>query len=156
MKINWLGHSCFLLETNQETKVITDPYESGSYDGALSYDPINSKADVVTVSHQHNDHNNIKDFKNTLVIDSETKTSIKDISIEGMLSYHDNDNGRLRGENIIFTIYAEGLKIVHFGDLGTKDIELSLFKDIDVALVPIGGTFTIDAVEASQLVKILT
>lgn len=153
MKISWLGHACFLLETNQGTKLITDPYESGGYDGAVGYDPVNLEADIITVSHNHADHNNIKDFKNALVVKEEGKTLIKDLEIEGILSYHDKDKGKSRGENIIFTIQTEGLKIVHFGDLGTKDIDLSLFKDIDIALMPVGGTFTIDAAQASQLIR---
>jgi len=69
------------------------------------------------------------------------------------LSYHDKDKGQSRGENIIFTIWADGLKVVHFGDLGEKDIDLASFSDIDIAIVPVGGTFTIDAVEASQLIR---
>jgi len=153
MKISWLGHACFLLETSQGSRLITDPYESGGYGGAVGYSPINLKADAITVSHDHADHNNIKDFKNALIISEEGKTAIKDVEIEGILSYHDKDKGQSRGENIIFTIQTEGLKIVHFGDLGTKDIDLSCFKDIDIALVPVGGTFTIDAAEASQLIR---
>jgi len=152
MKISWLGHACFLLETSQGSRLITDPYESGGYGGAVGYDPINIEADIVIVSHSHDDHNNIKDFKNALIVREEGKTSIKGIEIEGTLSYHDKDKGQSRGENIIFTIQTEGLKIVHFGDLGTKDIDLNLFKDVDIALVPVGGTFTIDADEASQLI----
>ena len=153
MKISWLGHSCFLLETSQGTKLITDPYESGGYDGAVGYDPINLKADIITVSHKHPDHNNVRGFKDALVVGETGEASIKDIKIKGMLSYHDNQKGRLRGENIIFTIYSDGLKIVHFGDLGEKDIDLTHFSDIDIAMVPVGGTFTIDAVIASQLIR---
>ena len=153
MEISWLGHACFLLETSQGTRLITDPYESGGYGGAVGYDPINLEADIVTVSHKHADHNNIQDFKNALIVSEEREVSIKDIEIKGMLSYHDNDKGASRGENIIFTIQADGLKIVHFGDLGEKDIDLTHFSDIDIAIVPVGGTFTIDAAEASQLIR---
>jgi len=153
MRINWLGHSCFLLETSQGTRLVTDPYESGGYGGAVGYDPINLEADIVTVSHHHADHNNIQDFRKALIVSEEGKVSIKDVEIKGMLSYHDKDKGQLRGENIIFTIQADGLKIVHFGDLGEKDIDLTPFMDIDIAIVPVGGTFTIDAVEASQLIR---
>ena len=153
MEISWLGHACFLLETSQGTRLITDPYESGGYGGAVGYDPINLEADIVTVSHKHADHNNIQDFKNALIVSEEREVSIKDIEIKGMLSYHDNDKGASRGENIIFTIQADGLKIVHFGDLGEKDIDLTHFSDIDIAIVPVGGTFTIDATEASQLIR---
>ena len=153
MRISWLGHACFLLETNQGTRLITDPYEPGGYGGAVGYSPINLEADIVTVSHQHADHNNIQDFKNSLIVSEEGKTLVKNIEIKGILSYHDKDKGQSRGENIIFTIWADGLKVVHFGDLGEKDIDLASFSDIDIAIVPVGGTFTIDAVEASQLIR---
>ena len=153
MKISWLGHACFLLETSQGTRLITDPYESGGYGGAVGYDAINLEADIVTVSHKHADHNNIQDFKDALIVSEEGETSIKDIEVKGVLSYHDKERGQSRGENIIFTIQADGLKVVHFGDLGEKDIDLSSFSDIDIAIVPVGGTFTIDAAEASQLIR---
>ena len=153
MEISWLGHACFLIETSQGTRLITDPYESGGYGGAVGYGPINLEADIVTVSHQHSDHNNIQDFRDSLIVNAEGAVSIKDIEIKGRLSYHDNEKGALRGENIIFTIQADGLKIVHFGDLGEKDIDLTPFRDIDIAIVPVGGTFTIDAAQASQLIR---
>ncbi len=153
MEISWLGHACFLFETSQGIRLITDPYESGGYGGAVGYDPINLEADIVTVSHKHADHNNIQDFRDALIVSEEGEVSIKDIEIKGMLSYHDKEKGQSRGENIIFTIQADGLKIVHFGDLGEKDIDLTAFSDIDIAIVPVGGTFTIDAAEASQLIR---
>jgi len=153
MKISWLGHACFLLETSQGVRLITDPYESGGYGGAVGYDAINLEADIVTVSHKHADHNNIQDFRDSLIVSEEGETSIKGIGIKGRLSYHDKEKGASRGENIIFTIQADGLKVVHFGDLGEKDIDLASFSDIDIAIVPVGGTFTIDASEASQLIR---
>ena len=153
MEIIWLGHACFLLKTSQGTRLITDPYESGGYGQAVGYDPINLEADIVTVSHQHSDHNNIQDFKDSLIVSAEGAVSVKDIEIKGILSYHDKEKGASRGENIIFTIQADGLKVVHFGDLGEKDIDLTPFNDIDIAIVPVGGTFTIDATEASQLIR---
>ena len=57
MKITWLGHSSFLVESKDGTRVVTDPFEAGSYDGAVGYSPIDTHADVVTVSHEHADHN---------------------------------------------------------------------------------------------------
>ncbi len=153
MKISWLGHACFLLETSQGIRLITDPYESGGYGGAVGYDPINLEADIVTVSHQHADHNHTEEFKTAQVVDKEGKLKIKDFEIQGIPSYHDKERGRARGPNIIFVIQVEGLKIVHFGDLGTKDIDLAPFSNIDIALIPVGGTFTIGAQEASDFLR---
>jgi len=156
MKISWLGHSCFLLETNQGSKLITDPYEPGGYDGAVGYEAVNLEADIVTVSHQHADHNYTREFKTARVVDKKGRVEIKDVKIEGIPSYHDKEKGKARGANIIFIIQAEGLKIVHFGDLGTKEIDLKPYKDIDIALIPVGGIFTIDAVEASDIIGRIT
>lgn len=156
MKVSWLGHACFLLENSQGTRLITDPYESGGYEGAVGYSPINLEADIVTVSHQHADHNYTQGFKNAQIVDKVDQLTIKDIEIKGIPSYHDDEGGKARGSNIIFIIQTEGLKIVHFGDLGTGDIDLKPFKDIDIALIPVGGLFTIDAVQASDILRQIT
>ena len=153
MKITWMGHSCFLLETEKGTRVITDPYESGSYSGAIGYGPIDTRADIVTVSHQHADHNYTKGFSQAEIIDREGTHREGDVEIEGISTFHDKEQGASRGKNIIFIITSEGLRIVHFGDLGTLDIDYSKFVDTDIALVPVGGIFTIDAQEAGQLIK---
>lgn len=153
MKISWLGHASFLLETNQGTKIITDPYESGGYGGAVGYGSINVEADIVTVSHQHSDHNYTQGLGEPRIVNKETKVTIKDVEIEGIASYHDEKKGKLRGKNIIFIIKVEGLKIIHFGDLGTKDIDYSRFQNIDIALIPVGGIFTLDAKGATEVLK---
>ncbi|MCQ9205160.1 MAG: MBL fold metallo-hydrolase [Omnitrophica bacterium] len=151
MKISWIGHSCFLLETDKGIKIVTDPYESGSYSGAVGYSPVNIQADIVTVSHYHADHGHTKEFKTAQIVDREGSVKVKDIEIKGLMSYHDDKKGDLRGKIIIFVIKAEGLKIVHFGDLGTQDVDADELKDIDIALIPVGGTFTLDAEEAIEV-----
>lgn len=151
MKISWIGHSCFLLETDKGIKIVTDPYESGSYSGAVGYSPVNIQADIVTVSHYHADHGHTQGFKTAQIVDREGSVKVKDIEIKGLMSYHDDKKGDLRGKIIIFVIKAEGLKIVHFGDLGTQDVDADELKDIDIALIPVGGTFTLDAEEAIEV-----
>jgi len=152
MKITWLGHACFLLETEGKT-IITDPYEPDSYSGAVGYSEIDIEPDIATVSHQHFDHNYTKNFLKAKIIDKEGKYNIEGITIEGILSYHDKEKGASRGTNIIFVIENESLRVVHFGDLGTLDIDCEKLKNTDIALVPVGGTFTIDASEATQLLE---
>ncbi|MCM8787779.1 MAG: MBL fold metallo-hydrolase [Candidatus Omnitrophica bacterium] len=153
MKISWLGHAAFLLETTSGTKIITDPYQTGSYSGAVKYDPINIKPNIVTVSHQHFDHNYIDKMRGANIVDKEGVYKILDVEIEGILSYHDNKKGAERGKNIIFIIKADNLKVVHFGDLGTTDLNYEKLKDIDVAFLPVGGTFTIDASYATAILE---
>jgi L-ascorbate metabolism protein UlaG (beta-lactamase superfamily) len=152
MRISWLGHSCFLIETSQGTKIVTDPYESGGYDGAVGYDPVNLSADIVTVSHAHPDHNYVDSVTADKIIQTSQKVSIKDVEIEGIDTFHDDEQGKARGNNIIFIIRADDLTIAHFGDLGTKDIDVSRLNDLDVALIPVGGTFTLGALEAAKLI----
>jgi len=151
MKITWLGHACFLLETKSGIKIVTDPYEPGSYGGAVGYGPINVDADIVTVSHGHADHNYTRDFTKARIIDSAGPVSLEGLEISGIATYHDNESGRARGKNIIFLIKADGLSVAHFGDLGTLDFDASGLRDIDVALVPVGGTFTIGGRDAGLL-----
>ncbi len=153
MKIVWLGHACFLLETEGGTKIVTDPYEPNAYSGAIGYLPVSVSADAVTVSHQHADHNFTADVHGAKVIDKPGTYKVKDTSIEGILSYHDSVGGSQRGSNIIFIFSVESLKIVHFGDLGTLDIDYHKLSNIDVALIPVGGTFTLNYREASALIE---
>ncbi|MBP7087837.1 MAG: MBL fold metallo-hydrolase [Candidatus Omnitrophica bacterium] len=153
MKISWMGHSCFLLETILGTKIITDPYEPGGYGGAVGYSALNISADIVTVSHQHTDHNYCAGFKSAKIIDTCKEVKVKEVLVRGVPSFHDESQGRERGHNIIFIFETENLKIAHFGDLGTLDINYDYFKDIDVALIPVGGTFTIDAGHAQKLIE---
>ena len=153
MKVSWMGHSSFLVETKEGTKIITDPYEPGGFSGAVGYAPINIQADIVTISHQHEDHNYIRDFSSAEIVDKSGKITIKDVEIEGILSYHDDKKGETRGRNMIFVIKTEGIKIVHFGDLGTGDIDIEKFENSDIVLIPVGGTFTIDAEQAAGLVN---
>ena len=153
MKIQWMGHASFLLESVSGVTIVTDPYKPGCFGGAIGYDAINVKADIVTVSHQHDDHNYVEGFSGAQIVDNAKKVDIKGVEIEGFLSYHDKQGGSARGENIIFLIQVDGLKIVHFGDLGTLDIDYSKFQNIDVAFVPVGGVFTLDALEATELMN---
>jgi len=155
MRIEWLGHSCFLLETAESIKIVTDPYEPGSYAGALGYSDINIKADLVTVSHKHFDHGYTKAVPGAEIIDKPGNFKIGAIQIEGLRSFHDNTQGSQRGENIIFIFNINGLRVAHLGDLGHIPPDLEKLKNLDVVLVPVGGTFTIDAREASELVGII-
>ena len=148
MKISWLGHACFLMETSQGTKIITDPY-----DQTVGYDSIGIDPDIVTVSHQHFDHNYTQEFREAKIFDKEGEFEEKGVKLKALLSFHDKEKGALRGKNLIFIIETEGIKVVHFGDLGTLELDYDKLKDIDIALIPVGGTFTIDAEEAGKLVE---
>lgn len=154
MKVKWYGHSAFKLEV-QGLRIIIDPYESGAY-GGLSYGKIEDEADIVLTSHDHADHGYTKDIKGKFeVIKKEGERQIKGVNIKAIPSYHDSKKGKERGNNLIFVIEAEGLRIAHMGDLGhVLDEELAKkIGTVDVLFIPVGGFYTIDAKEADKVVE---
>jgi L-ascorbate metabolism protein UlaG (beta-lactamase superfamily) len=151
MEIKYLGHSSFHIKS-KEGIVVTDPY---LIDG-LDY-PKGITADIVTISHSHDDHNNIAVIggANPLILDLPGEYEKNGIRIDGFKSFHDKKKGEERGENVMFKITVEGVKILHCGDLGhtlTKD-DLETIGDVDVLLIPVGGFYTIDAHEAVTVCK---
>ncbi|MCS7233117.1 MAG: MBL fold metallo-hydrolase [Synergistetes bacterium] len=149
MRIEWLGHACFLIETRNGVKIITDPY-----DPALGYPPIRDEADIVLVSHDHFDHNYVEGVKgNPYVVMTPELRTIKGVSISGVELFHDRSAGRERGKNIAFIIDADGLRLVHLGDLGhvPTPAQLSNFGRVDVLFIPVGGFYTIDGGDARKI-----
>lgn len=156
MKIKWLGHSSFLIEAGDGKRIITDPYESGSYGGAVGYKKIEEPADIVTVSHEHEDHNCYKDIKGSPeVVKGTGEKAIKGFKILGIPSYHDPSGGSERGENTIFSFEIDGMKVCHLGDLGhlLSEEDSSKIGDVDVLFIPVGGFYTIDAAEATKVME---
>ncbi|MGQ9454852.1 MAG: MBL fold metallo-hydrolase [Armatimonadota bacterium] len=156
MKIEYLGHSCFLLTTSQGTKILTDPFDPSGYPGQLNYRMYSEPVDVVTVSHDHADHAGYKVVKGSpVLIKGEGKFVARDANFLGVGTYHDDARGAKRGRNTVFVISADGLRIAHLGDLGhvlTAD-QAAEIGNVDIALVPVGGYFTIDAAQATQVAQ---
>ncbi|MDH7601875.1 MAG: MBL fold metallo-hydrolase [Armatimonadota bacterium] len=154
MKIEFLGHSSFLISTSQGTKIITDPFDPAGYPGQLNYGVYSEPVDVVTVSHDHADHAGVKVLKGSpVVIKGEGKFAAKDAQFLGVGTYHDDARGAKRGKNTVFVISADGLRVAHMGDLGhvlTAD-QAAEIGNVDVILVPVGGYFTIDAAQADEV-----
>ncbi len=151
MKIKYLGHASFLITSATGTRIITDPYQTG--DG-LGYDEIEESADIVTVSHEHTDHNNASAVRgNPEVIRGVVKRTIKGIEFNGIPTYHDEAGGKSRGENTIYCFEVDGIRICHLGDLGHQlsDKQLAELGKVDVLLIPVGGFYTIDAKVASRI-----
>ena len=155
MEIKYLGHSSFLIKT-KTAKVVTDPYDSEMV--GLKFPK--TEADVVTVSHSHKDHNQIKNVSgingvDPLIIEMPGEFEKMGVRIFGFQSYHDKTKGSERGENILYKFEAEGLSVLHCGDLGVIPEEsfLETIGEVDILMVPVGGFYTIDADEAVQLVK---
>ncbi len=155
MKIKWYGHAAFKVTTAGGVRVIIDPYESGAFGGALSYGRIVEEADIVLTSHDHEDHNYTKDITGgyRLVKDGGVYEE-RGVRVEGVPCYHDAVEGKERGKNLIFVIEADGIKVVHMGDLGHMlgpEVRKKIGR-VDVLLIPVGGFYTIDPEEATRVV----
>ncbi len=145
MKIKWLGHSSFMITSDTGTKIITDPYHAG---GRFIYGEIKESADIVTVSHEHGDHNNVAAVGgNPKVLKETAPVEIKGIKFNGIPTYHDDAGGSKRGSNVIFCFEVDGIRVCHLGDLGHQlgDKEVAALGKVDILLIPVGGNFTIDA-----------
>lgn len=151
MKIKYLGHSAFAITSNKGVKIINDPYATSP---GLTYGEINEPADIVTVSHEHFDHSNVAAVKGSPeVVSRAGRSVVKGIEFKGVASYHDDSGGRLRGGNIIFCFEVDGVAVCHLGDLGHRldDKQLKEIGRVDVLLIPVGGTYTIDAKAATEV-----
>jgi len=156
MRIKWLGHSAFQLTAADGTSVITDPYVPGSFSGAVKYDPIRETADAVTVSHHHQDHDGVSHLPGKpKVFEGKGTFKVATVSISGFETFHDANEGAGRGRNTVFVFEADRLRVCHCGDLGhvlTLQQAAAVGK-VDVLLVPVGGTFTVDAAAAHKIVE---
>jgi L-ascorbate metabolism protein UlaG (beta-lactamase superfamily) len=151
MNITWYGQSCFKIQS-KDTVLITDPF-----DKKIGLRPPFGSADIVTISHDHYDHNNFQVIKNNpFIIDGAGEYEIKKIIIKGIDSYHDNQEGKERGPNVIYKIEMEGIKICHLGDLGQNNLingQLEKIGQVDILLIPIGGVFTVDWKSANSIIS---
>ena len=143
MKVKWLGHASFLITSDAGTRIITDPY---TVRGAITYGEIKESADVVTVSHEHGDHNNAAAIGGNPAVVKATAEA-KGISFAGISTYHDDAGGSQRGSNTIFCFEVDGMRVCHLGDLGHQlgEKEIADIGKPDVLLIPVGGNYTIDA-----------
>ncbi|MFZ5376770.1 MAG: MBL fold metallo-hydrolase [Patescibacteria group bacterium] len=150
MTITYHGHSCFKLKGKSGT-VVTDPYSD-----SVGFASPSLTADVVTVSHQHSDHNAVNRVKpaagreKPFLIDAVGEYEVGGISVFGNPSFHDVEAGANRGANNIFTIMLDGIRACHLGDLGHELTERQVEEIglIDVLFVPVGGVYTLDPQQA--------
>ncbi len=149
MLIQHIGHAEFLLETESGLRIVIDPY-----DASCGYPILPIEADVALVSHHHHDHDAVDVLQGSpRVIDAPgeytLETGTRLTALEGD---HDDAGGTKRGKTLHFLLEAEGLRIVHLGDLGcalTAE-NAKILQAPDVLMIPVGGFFTIDAAQARQ------
>jgi len=163
MQIFWKGQACFQILTSRgkdgELKIVVDPYEE-----SIGLKLPNLQADILLVTHNHFDHNNVKGVQGPstgsgqgpFVISNPGEYDVKGVFVQGIFSFHDDTQGKERGLNTIYTIEVEDMKLCHLGDLGQKELtaeQLNQIGDVDVLFVPVGGVYTIDGKEASHIVS---
>ncbi|MBE7003642.1 MAG: hypothetical protein E7425_05055 [Ruminococcaceae bacterium] len=141
MEITWLGHACFSVESGGY-RIVLDPYWMNSYP------PLHARANAVLCSHGHADHN----YAAAVELEQGKKSPF---AVERVASFHDDKGGALRGENTMHVLRAEGLTVVHCGDLGhfPTETQLAEISNADALLIPVGGYYTIDAAMAKRVAE---
>jgi len=155
--IKWFGHSCFLIITSEKTKILIDPVEFKGYHLPKGIEP-----DIVTVSHNHPDHNRLDVVDgNPIILKGTTSNIQKVISIDKNInnvriytipSYHDPGK---HGMNAIFVFEFDGIRIAHLGDLGTtlSNNQIEAIGEVDILMIPVGGQFTISGTNADSVIN---
>ena len=154
MIISCIGHASFLIELDCGLRIVTDPY-----DDTCGYPVLRTRADVALVSHGHHDHSAVDTLTGvTQTVDTAgAHTLAPGITVTAVPSFHDDQDGRLRGRNLMFLLEAEGLRVGHLGDLGHLPTpeQLAALAPLDVVMLPVGSHFTIDAEQACKTAGLL-
>lgn len=157
IKFQYLGQSSFLVTTSGGTTFLTDPIDFKGY-----HMPPGTTADIVTVSHEHIDHNCVDAVSGSPAVFRGTNekctavntidTTINDVRLYTVPSFHNPGHSRL---NAIFIFEFDGIRLAHPGDLGTTltDEQVDAIGEIDILMVPLGGQYTISTVQADSIVE---
>ena len=151
MKLEWMGHACFRLTAENGTVIVTDPY-----DDSVGIRVPKLTAGLVTMSHDHHDHNNLAMISGRPQVVRGTETAqIRGVVTQAVGSYHDDRGGALRGPNNVRIFCIDGLKVVHMGDQGCMPdaAVMQAIADADVMMIPVGGFYTIDAKGAKAIIE---
>lgn len=159
VSLEWYGHAFVRLTSPEGVRVAMDPF------GEIGYPTPRVEAEIVTVSHEHSDHNNAKLIRGNPVILRGLTEGGKDwahisyqqrgMRIASVPVYHDAQQGRLRGKNNMIVVDLGGLRVAHLSDMGHVPTEeqFQALGQVDVLLVPVGGNFSIDGSQARRIVE---
>ena len=151
MKIRYISHSCFLFTSDTGIKLLVDPCNPSVMPGSP-----NITADAILVSHTHPDHSDCSMvYGASEIVSGAGKHFSGGVSIEGFLADHGTLNGEWLGMVICYKFQVDGANILHLSDMGVipSDSEIAEFGDVDVLLVPVGGSYTLDPAEAHQVIN---
>ncbi len=158
MKITYYAHSAFLIEAQDGTRIIIDPYRSGSFGGALGYAPVGEPADAVIATHAHEDHAAVDTIPGRpMVLLEPSSARVGPVDVTGFTASHDASGGRERGRITMVMLEDAGVRLLHAGDLGHMPDQATrdALGRVDILLVPVGGTFTLGPAEAARVVAAL-
>jgi L-ascorbate metabolism protein UlaG (beta-lactamase superfamily) len=168
--VTWYGQSFFQLQTPKGTKLVFDPHLKEEF--SITRNMVD--ADIVLMSHFHEDHTQIGALKERPNKDEKIKIitglvnrggkrdewnvvdeKFKDLKIRSVGVYHDRSEGMQRGKVGAFVVEVEGLKIAFLGDLGHEltDDQIKQFGVVDVLFIPVGGVFTLNGDDAKKVVE---
>jgi len=149
LDVTWLGHGCFRLR-GRSAAVVTDPYPP-----SIGLKLQRLDADLVTVSHEHENHNYTHAVREAYEIRGPGEYEVSGVSVIGVPTFHDSEKGSRQGRNTVYVIEIDDVRVCHLGDLGHKldDAEAEAVSSPDVLLVPVGGRTVINAVQAAEVVR---
>jgi L-ascorbate metabolism protein UlaG (beta-lactamase superfamily) len=165
LRVTFHGQSFFTVRSSQGTVVGFDPHLIPAYGR-----PMGLKADIILLSHNHNDHTQVTAFdnakdKNVRIITglkggglkadwNHVAETIKDVTIRSVGVYHDASEGLERGKNTVFIVEMDGWRICHLGDLGhlLSPEQVKRIGRVDVLMIPVGGIYTLNGSEAKKVV----
>ncbi|OGD86091.1 hypothetical protein A2164_04065 [Candidatus Curtissbacteria bacterium RBG_13_35_7] len=154
----WYGQSCIKVK-GKNASVVFDPYDAGF----TGLKPLKIEGNIVCVTHDHKDHNNIEavrgvDDEAPFVINGPGEYEKLGVNIVGVTSFHDDNNGSERGLNTIYLATIDEVNVVHLGDFGQKKLTQNQIEELslcDILFIPVGGVYTINAKEAPDVISAL-
>jgi L-ascorbate metabolism protein UlaG (beta-lactamase superfamily) len=160
IRITYYGHSMFAIESPGAIVILTDPNKD------IGYATPDEDVDIVTVSHDHFDHNKVELAPGAPVLRgltedgdwAEIDEAIGDVRIRTVPTFHDDQEGAERGKNAMFVFEIGDWRVVHAGDLGHADVSFETLEDPgsafrpDILMLPVGGHFTIGPFEAGEVI----
>lgn len=149
MDVTWLGHGCFRLR-GRSAAVVTDPYPP-----SIGLKLQRLDGDLVTVSHEHENHNYTQVMRDAYEIRGPGEYEVAGVSVIGVPTFHDSEKGAKHGRNTVYLIEIDDVRVCHLGDLGHRldDAEAEAISAPDVLLVPVGGHTAINAAQAAEVVR---
>ena len=152
--IRWWGQACMSATSDDGKCVLVDPFP-----GDFGYASPTAEPQVCLVSHEHHDHNAVDNVKgDSQVVRGAGEHEAAGMRFLGVATCHDDQQGAKRGPNTVFVWEMAGLRLAHLGDLGhlLTEEQLGQIGSVDVAMIPVGGYYTIDAAQAVEVARQLS